>query len=166
MLRRHVTYDITLDPENGTVRSTVEVVLSNQAPSSGLPFDAIGNRLGNPPGTSSATLAIYTPLDLIGVTRGGKPMPHAASSAHELWRYAVLLDIPPGGEVRLRFDLGGRFDPSDGYSVRLVPQALAEPDRVDVEISAVAGWGVEGRTAVHRSQTDTEELTVRMIPTS
>ena len=165
MLRRQVSYDVRLDPDRGTVRSTVEVVLSNDAPASGLPLEAIGNRLGNPPGTSSATLAVYTPLDLVDVTTRGEPMSHAVSNAHGLWRYAVLLDIPPGGEVRLQFDLEGRFDPSDGYSVRVVPQALAEPDQVDVEISAVAGWGVEGRTSMHRSQADTEELTVRVART-
>jgi hypothetical protein len=165
MLRRHVTCNVTVDPAHGTVHSTVEVVLTNGAPPSGLPAEVLENRLGNPPGTSSTTLALYTPLDLVDVTADdGDPVPSAVTSAHGFNRYAVLLDIPPGDEVRLHFELEGRMDTADGYSLRVIPQPLAQPDRLDVDVRTADGWTATGRTSVHRSHVAAETVKVRIVP--
>src|SRR5690606_3382174 len=41
-LRRTLTYDVTWDPRTGRYEGTVEVLLQNLAPASGLPHSVIG----------------------------------------------------------------------------------------------------------------------------
>jgi hypothetical protein len=134
MAHRSVAYDVSVDPRTGDARATLVVTLRNDAPSSGLPMSMIANRIGRPPGTSSTTVSVFTPFDLAAVTQDGSSLGWAAVREYDRSKYSVLVDVPPKGEVVLRFDLTGRLDLSGGYHLDLVPQALVNPDELRVVV--------------------------------
>ena len=133
-LRRSLHYEVSPDPSGHGVSATLTVRLQNDAPAAGLPRSIIGNRLGEPDGTSSTTLAVYSPLDLVSVTEHGAAVGVASSRAYGLQRHAVLLDVPPGGERTVVFRLSGLLTAGQRYHLDVVPQPLATPDRLTVTL--------------------------------
>ncbi|MEJ7584020.1 MAG: DUF4012 domain-containing protein [Acidimicrobiales bacterium] len=142
LLERSLDHSVTVDPERGTVRSTLSVTLRSSAPSVGLPDYIIRNDNGRPFGTNIMTVEVASPLDLVSVTRGGEPAGVTVGSEYGRPVYATLVEVPPESEVVLTFTLAGRLDLSDGYHLTLLPQAVVNPDRVRVEVSGQEGWGV------------------------
>ena len=144
-----------MDPANGTVRTTVEVHLHNDAPSDGLPDYVIANRSGAPPGTNLADVAVYTPLRVVDVTVDGEPASVGAGAEYGRNVYWTLVAAPPGRETVVTFRLEGPLDLRDGYRLDLVPQPMATPDEIAVHVEAVEGWEATGQTE-HTGRFDTE----------
>ncbi|MDP1806386.1 MAG: DUF4012 domain-containing protein, partial [Acidimicrobiales bacterium] len=134
LLERSIHYEVARDPSGAGITARVTITLRNEAPSSGLPHSVIGNRLGQPDGTNSTTLAIYTPLELVDVTDDGRSIGRAASPEYGRNRFAVLLDLPPHSERTIVFELAGPLDLAHGYHLDLVPQPLATADRMTVTV--------------------------------
>lgn len=139
LLQRRLDYEVVADPGRAEVAATLRVALRNDAPSSGLPEAVIGDRLGEPDGTNSTTLIVYSPLALEAVTVDGEAIPWGAMDVHGRHRYSVLLAIPPGDTVTVTFALRGPMDLADGYHLDLVPQPMANPDQVAVTVRGAHG---------------------------
>ncbi len=144
-LHRTMRIDTTVDPSTGQVRSTVEVRLRNDAPTSGLPDYVIGNFFGLPRGTSRLFLSLYTPLRASTVTLDGQAVETERDSELGLNVYSKYVDIPPGGEVVLRFQLAGgtHFVTRHGtsaYRLDLLHQTQVNADRVDVRVRTREPW--------------------------
>ena len=162
MMRRTVAYAVTADPSTGSVHSTVTVTVKNEAPATGLPFVVIGNHIGQPQGTNSTTLSVYTPLNLIDVTRDGRPIPRGASSDSDRFRYTALLDVPAGQTVTVVFELAGQVDLRDGYHLDVVPQPLVNPDQLRVTVGAAPGWVPGSRSTVATDLREIEHVDVAL----
>lgn len=140
MMQRTVSYDVTVDPTRNAVHATVTVTIRNEAPASGLPYNVIGNHLGEPSGTNSTTVSVYTPLELVDVIQGGRSIGRGAYQEYDRFKYTALLDVPAGREVTVMFELEGPMDVRAGYHLDVVPQPLVNPDQLRVNVEGTAGW--------------------------
>ncbi len=136
-LRRTIDYRAVVAAD-GAVAATVNVVLENTAPGSGLPPSVIGsNDQGLPLGTNRQYLSIYSPLDLVGATVDGRPV--TLETNHEFgWRvYSTFVTIDAASSVQLEVELAGRVDPD--YSLELITQPLVNDDLVSIEVLDASG---------------------------
>ncbi|MFZ6004053.1 MAG: DUF4012 domain-containing protein [Actinomycetota bacterium] len=147
MMQRTIDYSVAVDPGSDRVRATLTVSIENDAPSTGLPDPVIGNRVGKPTGTNSTTVSVYTPLELVDVTQGGRSVGRGAFRAHGRNRYTAQVDVPAGRTIEITFQLEGDLDLSDGYRLDVVPQPLVNPDLLRVTVDGPAGWQRSGEDA-------------------
>ena len=123
-LRRHVRYDVQLDPgrDPATVRSRVEVTLANQAP------------------TENRThVSVYTPFALAGTQPGVTAGPELGRRA-----YSTTVAVPPQRSATATFDVAGRveLDAAGWYHLDMGHQASLVPDQLEVALSVPAGWRI------------------------
>ena len=132
-LQRTVSYAGRYDSATGRVETTLTVKLLNTAPATGYPDYVIGNIIGLPTGTNRTLLSIYSPLAYTAVKLDDAPT--GVTSQSELgWNvYSLFVDIAPGEERTLEFDLSGEVA-SGGYRLVVRPQPLALPDTISVAI--------------------------------
>lgn len=114
-LDRRAGYTASTDADTGVTTGTVRIELTNTAPAEGLPRYVIGNRIGQPEGTSSMWVTVYSPLDLDRLTVDGAATGFETGAQDEWRSYRVRVDIPAGGTVVLEAELSG---------------SVADPDRV------------------------------------
>jgi hypothetical protein len=137
-LHRTITYDATVDDATDQVRATVAVDLQNDAPTE-LSDYVVGNANGEPRGSNRTFLSLYTGLDVDGATLDGAPLPVELHEEYGLKRAAAFVTVPPGGRVRVVFDLGGSVVMDERYHLRLHTPTLVQPDRVEVRLRADEG---------------------------
>lgn len=160
MLERTLDYSVTVDPATGAARARLSVKLRNAAPPSGLPQYIVGNESGRPFGTNIMTLEVSSPLGIAEVTTGGRPEGVAVSTEYGRPVYSALVEVPPGAERVVTFTLEGTLDVSRGYSLTVLPQPVANPDRLVVAVAATGGWQALGTAAVAETVL-AEDLQVR-----
>jgi hypothetical protein len=147
-LRRSLDYDVAYDPETGHVAATATVVLTNDAPTSGLPEYVIGNedtkagRLdGMPRGTSRTSVAFYSTLPVRSVRVDGDRAAARIGRDQGLVVTTLRLDVAPGASRTLTFELDGSIDRGGAYRVLVGHQPLSQPDDVSVRVrSALDTW--------------------------
>jgi hypothetical protein len=154
MAQRTMSYEVDVEPALDLVRARLTVTIRNDIDVDALPPKAVDNRIGQPPGTSSTTIVVYSPLELIDVTRDGRPISRGASTDYGLNRHTALVDIAPQSEVTVVFELAGRLELDDGYRLDVVPQPLVNPDQVRVRVDGLPGWGrAEGSITLRETAT-------------
>lgn len=140
-LTRTVSYDVTVDRARGTVDGAVTVDLHNGAdPSMGdYLLGAEGAVGGWPRGTNVVHLSIYTPHFLTVASIAGKDVPVERQQEFGYQRYLIMVPVPLGETVQVRFYIEGELSPdeSGGYRLTVANQALATPD--DLTVSVVDG---------------------------
>ncbi len=142
-LQRDIGYTARWDPETGEVVATATVVLTNHAPSQGLPGYVIGSPLPPavrpPPGTNRTYLSIYSPWALDRAQLDDEAVELERQSELGRYAYSLFLDIPPEGGTRtITLDLRGQLDPREGYSLDVTTQPFVQPDQLDLGVE-VAG---------------------------
>lgn len=147
-LRRSATYEVTIDPTNGTATADLTVTLTNDAPA-GLGDYVAGNRRlragdpdAPPSGTNLTYLSVFTSLEVVSVLVDGTPA--VAESHSEFgWRtWSLPVVVPRGGSVEIRFALEGTSLAGRDYSVDIVPQPAPVPAPVEVTVRPAPGWRV------------------------
>ncbi len=141
-LRREIDYTATVDPSNGQLTGTLRITLHNEVPLplSALPVNVWGNRNGAPGGTNVTWLSIFTPHQVTGATIDGKRLDLGAEEEVGLNAYDTpFFRIPQGETVTIELQLAGALDLSDGYRLRVVPQPVANPDRLTVAVRPSSG---------------------------
>ena len=147
-LHRDIGYSVDWDPATGSVRSKVTVTLRNDAPSGGLPRDAIGNSAGLPDGTNISDLAVVTPFELDRATIDGVDAAVTPLLDGKVWRHSVRVWVPPGGTVVVGFDLDGEVEAGPTYHLKFVGQPLVNAGKVAATVNASAGEMIPGRSIV------------------
>jgi hypothetical protein len=109
-LDRRAGYTSTTDPTTGQTSGTITIELDNSAPSEGLPRYVIGNRIGEPEGTNSMWLTIYSPLGLDGLTVDGTEVGVEVGREAGWNAYRVRLDIASGTTARIEATVSGTID--------------------------------------------------------
>ena len=136
-IERDLTYEVELDPDTGLTRSTLVARLRNTAPE-GLPDYVVGSfQLADDAqrGDDLLYLSLYSPAQLVDASVDGVRTGIETQVEGELTAYSLLVTVPRGGEVELRFDLEAPLDPAGAYSLTWVPQALAQDDLVRVRVT-------------------------------
>jgi hypothetical protein len=139
-LHRQVTYDVTYSPSKGTVQATATVVLRNDAPVSGLPFEVGHNDDDLPIGTNQTALTLYSPLSLTGLTSDGQPLGVSSAPEFGYASYTAYVDLAPQTQRTLVFTLTGDSEPGEVYRIRVEPQPLVNPDAVAITVTGADGW--------------------------
>ncbi|GAC1540183.1 MAG: hypothetical protein NVS3B12_26910 [Acidimicrobiales bacterium] len=142
-LHRTIVDRVTFDPTTGATAASVDVTLTNGAPTAGQPPYVIGP-LGSPPappinaGDNRMFISVYSPLALESFKVDGKDV--VAARATELGRnvYTVLITIPSGRQSHLHLELSGRL-PAGSYFTDVASQPMVHPDRLDFELQPVNG---------------------------
>ncbi|MCU1353204.1 MAG: hypothetical protein JWM05_2413, partial [Acidimicrobiales bacterium] len=134
-LERTISARARFDPNTGRTDSTVTVALHNTAPAADLPGGVTAGNVGLPPGTNRTFLSLYSPfalrdVQLDGVRAGAEPQ-----SENGRHRYGLFVDIPPGGTVKVQFDLRGTLRPSPQYRLTFLSQPVSNPDRLSLAVT-------------------------------
>jgi hypothetical protein len=158
-LHRRITYDAIVDARTGALQATLTVTLRNDVPGGGglLPVAVAGNTRGAPRGTNVATLSVYLPHRLRSATLDGTALDLGPDEEQGLSVFDTpALRIPPGGSVTLVLHLVGGIDLRTGYDLRILPQPVANPDRIDVRVrlrgGRLTGPGTVDGTIRHRGE--------------
>jgi tetratricopeptide (TPR) repeat protein len=106
-LDRRASYTSTTDEATGATTGTVTIELTNGAPGEGLPPYVIQSQIGQPDGTSSLWVTVYSPLGLERLTVDGEPLGVEAGREHGWNAYRLRVDIPPTSSVRIEASLSG-----------------------------------------------------------
>jgi hypothetical protein len=147
-LRRAVDYHLRYDPGSGSAEASVKVILSNDAPGSGLPAYVLGGQVV-PVGVSRQIVQIYTPFDLVAATVDGRP---AASGFRSLgrpgnWAHELDVAVPPKSALTIELRLTGRLTAvPDAWSLDLGRQSAIRPDDVTVTVDVAEGWSITNTT--------------------
>ena len=147
-LEREVTYDATVDPVTGATTATATVVLTNVAPSSGLPDGVIGNYTGDALGTNRILMSLYSALP---VTSASVQTPDGDIEDFQVevgteagWvTGSSFIVVPPGESVTLVYELAGTLALDGAYSLAVRPQPIV----IDEQL-AVSVVDTDGRTLV------------------
>ena len=112
-LERRAGYTSTTDPGTGATAGTVTIELDNTAPAAGFPRYVIGNRIGQPEGTSSLWVTVYSPLGLDSLTVDGQPVGVEAGTEDGWNAYRVRVDIPSTSSTTIVASVSGTItDPA------------------------------------------------------
>jgi hypothetical protein len=149
-LHRAIDDDVVVDPSRGVVHATVVVTLRNTATPTGLADYVVGNLVGAPRGTNVSTVAVETPLGLRKATVDGRSLAIGASAEYGRSAYTARVEVAPGAQVRLEFDLEGPVSMRSGYRIDLVPQPAVNTDNLRVRVRAAKGWSLTGDTSIGR----------------
>jgi hypothetical protein len=176
-LKRDIDYRANWDPTTGEVTATVEVTLTNDAPTSGIPDYVIGNSLGEegadlPKGTNRTHLSIYSMLQLDGAALDGEAVEVAPEVERDRYAYSLFVDVPPEGGTRtVTLELQGRIAPPGGaYRLDVANQPMVTPDDLRVSVESASGGPlkgsrlvqVEGATASAELRPTSHEITLRV----
>ena len=99
----------------------------------------VGNANDDPRGSNRTFLSLYTGLDVNGATLDGNRLPLELHDEYGLKRAAAFVTVPPGGQLRVVFDIGGPVLMEGAYHLRVLTPALVQPDRVEVRLATDTG---------------------------
>jgi hypothetical protein len=140
-LERSVDYRAEIDPSTGGVSATATVTMVNNAPAEGLPRVVIGNGRDAPFGTNLMNLVVYSPLELSSAQLDGEELAMGRSTETGLGAYTARIDVPPEQSRTLTVRLEGGLDLSNGrYELTVLPQAMVNPDEINVDLTLSDGW--------------------------
>ena len=142
-VHQSVTDAVRYDPGSGAVDATVTIRMRNDAPSTGLPAYVIGSYPGSglPSGTSEMWVSLYSPLAVTDAATDGTPTGLSAPHPEDgVSAYSTYIQIPSGATTTLTVDLHGRVA-LGAYRLTTRLQPLANPQSLDVSVTAPAAWG-------------------------
>jgi hypothetical protein len=146
-LHRVIDYRAQVDPDTGRLEATMRIELENRVGRRRLPSAVIGNRSGIPGHTNITWLSIFTPHRVVEATVDGERVTLGEELEVGLYAYDTpFIYIPADETVVVELRLEGAVDLSEGYNLRVVPQPVANPDRVVAEVTST-GRGFRGPDA-------------------
>jgi hypothetical protein len=106
--------------------------MTNSAPTDGEPGYVIGNPIGLPVGTNRTRISVYTRLPVTAARLDGQPIMTEPGAEADYFVTSAYVMLPAGATATLSFDLAGRMDVADGYTlVSRTPPTVA-PTTLDI----------------------------------
>ena len=145
--RRHVSYDVTLDPSRSPagLQARLQVTMDNDAPSTGLSPQVIGpydDRFQA--GENRTYVSVYSPFGGGAASVDGRPV--TLENQPDLGRTAqsTAISIPSKSSSTLAVDLEGEVRLSDDgwYRLDLFHQPSLTPDDVEISVAVPKGWRI------------------------
>jgi hypothetical protein len=155
-LRRSVSYRVRLDPQKGSARGRLQVVLRNDAPASGLPDYILGTNASEVPYANNRQLLLLLRPRSDQLERDvrvdGRAGPVSADEESTLRSYSRFVTVAPrGGRVVVQADFEAPTGVTGGgrhrtYRLHVLRQPVAHADRYSIRILPTKGWKIDGRT--------------------
>lgn len=134
-LHKSVRYLVDWDPDTGSAHARLVVTLSNEAPAEGVPTVVANPIPGLAPGTNRTTLSILSPSSVRSVTVDREPVGVGTQQdLRGVHRHNVLVEIPPGEERVVEFELQGLLGARVPYVLQWVGQPSVNPGEAVVEV--------------------------------
>jgi len=159
-MSRDVDYAVrVLDMETGQMEATATITLAYTPPA-----DVPEYVIGGPDaytdwqglaldGSTRTLLSIYTPHELQTLRVNGQITAPSIQLEYGYWRHLTSIDLAPGQQATIEFDLAGTINLNSGYWLTLANQPLVNDDDVTVTVSPPEGWNIGPGTAGEASQT-------------
>lgn len=165
-LERSIDYLVDWSPATGDLRSRVVVTLRNTAPADGLHPVVLGSGLLTAPGTNRTQLSVLSGQQALGVMVDGASVPWSTRpDAGGLSRTSVQVDVAPGGQRTVVFDLVGVIAPGARYRVDWFNQPLIAPDESRLVLASsdrrLPGGAQRGQVVVGTDRVETIEIEAR-----
>jgi hypothetical protein len=127
------TYTVIADGATSTADATLELTLANNAPTNGEPNYVIGNLIGLDDGYNRTWVSIFSKLPVANVTLNDLPVDVGLGAEAGYFVTSVFVSLAPGESSTLEFEMNGRIDIADGYTVatRTPPTVAPTPLTVD-----------------------------------
>lgn len=132
--KRTIDYRVRI-ADDGRMEATARITIRNDAPARGLPPYVLGNRQGDPPGTNTMLLSVYSPHRLDMASLDGRPVGMEAQREAGYRAYTRRVTVPQGGSITLVLSFVGTLDPSGDYRLALAPHPTVNPDRLMVTVT-------------------------------
>lgn len=144
-LERSLAIETVLNPTAGTVEHELTINLENLAPSSGLP-DAIlaSNDQGLATGTNRMILSTYSRHPIVEAQLDGEPIPVEADTEFGVGVYSVVVDLGPGEQATLEFDIAGSITNEQTYDITLGSQPLVSNELIEWTMRTTDGSRIDG----------------------
>ncbi|MEO6318243.1 MAG: DUF4012 domain-containing protein [Acidimicrobiales bacterium] len=159
-LRRALTYDITWDPGSGALVGSLEVAMTNLAPTTGLPRsviswggDVVNNQTPVADGENLTFVSLYSALAIEALSLDGQPVEPLRTGV-ELGHQVedLYVSVPSGATRVVRAEVSGTTEVGRSYTLELLRQPTATPDEIEVRVHLAAGWQLpDGSTELVRT---------------
>jgi hypothetical protein len=137
-LQRSISYRATVDEASGSVEATLQVTLTNDAPSTGYADYVIGNRAGLPRGSNRTLLTVYSPHDIVEYRLDGRAVDLVTQRELGWNATPFFIEVLPGASRVVEVVFAGEVAPGQ-YRLAYRPQPLPRPDRVSIEVVTTSG---------------------------
>jgi len=161
--------NVTYNPSNGELRSSVTIHLANDAPASGLPPIVIASPADPslPLGTNRTWVTLYSPLALRSVSVDGRPGSITSGRELGVLAYSLYVDVPPHATVSIRVSLAGVVAARTTLPMAVRLQPSANPETVAVTVTPAGPWrltGTSGSAQWVLSPAMRQRRTFRFVP--
>ncbi len=155
-------YAVTADAATSTADATLGITLTNNAPTDGEPNYVIGNLIGLDTSHNRTWVSVFSKLPVTNVTLNGLPVDTGIGAEAGYFVTSVFVTLAPGESSALEFEMSGRVDIADGYTLaaRTPPTVAPTPLAID------ATW-LDGDGAPHHAsdaRRDPGMSTLRVVP--
>lgn len=140
-LHQTFTYDVAHDPSDGTTRGTLRGVFTNDAPASGEPAYVLGNpdtrsgrTHGQPFGSITLQVRIYSALRPTGFTVDGTESPFQLQRRGDLWVTTQTLRVDPASERRFSVTVSGTIEVARPYALTIAPQPTVHGQDFEIHV--------------------------------
>ena len=141
-------YAVTADAATSTATATLDVTLTNNAPTNGEPNYVIGNLIGLDDGHNRTWVSIFSKLPVTNVTLNGLPVDTEIGTEAGYFVMSAFVALAPGETSSLRFEMTGRIDIADGYTLATRTPPTVSPTPLTIDAAWLDAEGIEHRAAV------------------
>ena len=146
-LSRHATYGVHWDPETGAVDGSLQIQLTNDAPTTGLPDTVIkGAGLASAHQTPTADgenlmlLSVYSAFPLQRLQLDGQLLSAAQYEEDGRHVYTTYVSVPSNTTRTVTATMHGVIARGQPYRLDPVWQPVVTPDTLDVHLDVPSGW--------------------------
>jgi len=148
-LSRQVDYSVRVqDIATGRMEATATIDLSYDPPANP-PDYVIAGGVDEPDwqglaldGSTRTLLSIYTPHELAELRVNGVVTAASIQLEYGYWRHLTSVDLAPGEQVIIEFDLLGEINLSAGYWLTMANQPLVNDDNVTITVEPPPDWNI------------------------
>jgi hypothetical protein len=140
-LRAAATYAVDAHESSGSAEGTLELTITNTAPTSGQPSYVIGNSVDLPEGTNRTYVSVFSRLRASDASIDGEPLRVEFEQESGYYVTSAFIDIAAGETRTVAMRLSGPIDLADGYvlQVRSPPLVRDAPFAIDATLHSLEG---------------------------
>ena len=145
-------YSVVADGSTGAATATLELVMTNNAPTDGEPGYVIGSPIDLPIGENRTYVSVFSRLPVQELLVDGKPIDPEPGMEAGYFVTSAFVQIPAGQTVTLTFSMDGLLSIEGQYTLdaRTPPTVAPTPIEVEVAYQETVSSGVQRLTAERR----------------
>ncbi len=128
-------YTVSAEASSNTATATLEITMTNGAPTDGEPSYVIGNPIDLPVGENRTYVSVFTRLPVQELQIGGKRIDAEPGFEAGYFTTSAFVQLAAGESVTLTFTMGGPIDLTGGYTLDARTPPTVAPTPIDVEVT-------------------------------